>query len=156
MSAAYTIRRATPADIPIIAAHRRGMFRDMGVTRYLETPGADEAFINWTKPKLDANEYLGWLAVDAEGKPAASAGLWLINWLPQLPDFSTRHAYVLNVFVEPDHRRQGLAHQLVTTLIDWCRAEGIHHITLHASEAGRPIYTSFGFDETTEMKLTLI
>ena len=35
--------------------------------------------------------------------------------------------------------------------IDWCRAQGIARVRLHASDAGRPLYASLGFTPTTEM-----
>lgn len=154
----YTIRRATSAEAPIIAQQRRGMFEDMGgsYARYLRVEGMDEAFTAWVIPKIEQNEYLGWFAVDENDKPVAGAGLWLWEWSPQVPDLSTRRAYVMNVFVDAEHRRHGLARQLLNTLLDWCHSEGIFFITLHASDKGRPLYESLGFSQTNEMRLTLL
>ncbi len=154
----YTIRRATSAEAPIIAQQRRSMFRDMGgsYSRYVTTEGMDEAFIGWVIPRIENAEYIGWFAVDADDKPVAGVGLWIQQWTPQVPDLSTRRGYVMNVYVDPEHRRQGLARQLVKTLLEWCRQDGIFFILLHASDEGRPIYASLGFEPTTEMRLTLL
>lgn len=154
----YTIRRATAAEAPIIAQQRRGMFRDMGgsYTRYLSVEGMDEAFTTWVIPRIESGEYLGWFAVDSEDKPVGGAGLWIQQWTPQVPDLSNRRAYVMNVYVDAEHRRQGLARQLLNIVLDWCRQSGIFFVLLHASDEGRPLYESLGFEQTNEMRLTLL
>lgn len=152
----YTIRLATPADIPTITRHRRAMFEDMQLTSFMETPGVDEAFIAWVTPRLTNGDYIGFLALDEKGEVIAGAGLWLIEWIPQVPDLSTRRAYVMNVYVDDAHRRQSVARLLVATLLDWCRTEGIQHVTLHASDKGRSLYESLGFAATNEMRLLLV
>jgi GNAT superfamily N-acetyltransferase len=154
----YTIRRATPAEAPIIAQQRRGMFRDMGgsYSRYLGVEGMDEAFVDWVIPRIETGEYIGWFAVNAEDEPVGGAGLWIQQWTPQVPDLSTRRAYVMNVYVEAEHRRQGLARQLLNTVLESCRSDGIFFVLLHASDEGRPLYASLGFEQTNEMRLTLL
>jgi GNAT superfamily N-acetyltransferase len=57
------------------------------------------------------------------------------------------------MYTAPAHRRQGIARRVVETIVEWCRAEGFTAIALHASKAGRPLYESFGFQPTSEMRL---
>jgi hypothetical protein len=40
-------------------------------------------------------------------------------------------------------------------MVEWCRAQGFHSVRLAASDAGRPLYQSLGFNPTHEMKLEL-
>jgi hypothetical protein len=40
-------------------------------------------------------------------------------------------------------------------MIDWCRTQGFMNVTLHASDKGRPLYESLGFEPTNEMRLDL-
>jgi hypothetical protein len=40
------------------------------------------------------------------------------------------------------------------TMLDWCIAHQIDHITLSASDEGRPLYESLGFSTTSEMSLS--
>ena len=40
-------------------------------------------------------------------------------------------------------------------MIDWCRARGFTFVGLHASDEGRPLYASMGFEPTPEMKLRI-
>jgi GNAT superfamily N-acetyltransferase len=64
-------------------------------------------------------------------------------------------ANILNVYTRPESRRKGLARRLVETALEWCRANGISTVILHASDAGRPLYASMGFQPSTEMRIAL-
>ena len=52
-------------------------------------------------------------------------------------------------------RRQGLARRLTETAIEWCRANAIATVILHASDEGRDLYSSLGFQPTNEMRRTV-
>jgi ribosomal protein S18 acetylase RimI-like enzyme len=60
---------------------------------------------------------------------------------------------IINVYVEPDWRQQGIAERLMRHMIDFARKSGIPSLVLHASEAGRPLYERLGFTPTGEMRL---
>ena len=40
-------------------------------------------------------------------------------------------------------------------MIEWCRKKGFSAVSLHASDAGRPLYETAGFQPTNEMTLKL-
>jgi ribosomal protein S18 acetylase RimI-like enzyme len=150
----FTIRQGTATDAPLIAAQRLAMFEDMG---YTDDQGAlqaaSSAFDAWLAEKLRKNEYLSWFALNAEGEAIAGVGLVLQDMQPGPLDCSTQRGYVLNVYTHPNYRRLGLARQLMTVLMDWCRAQGLKTVVLHASDAGRPLYASLGFRQTNEMRI---
>lgn len=77
MTTALTIRRAAPDDAPAITEHRRLMFEAMGFGSPEERAVMAPAFEDWVRLRLASGEYLGWLAVDEAGFPAAGAGLWV-------------------------------------------------------------------------------
>ena len=156
MSAAFTIRPATPADAEIICAHRRAMFEAMGVARE-RIAAMDEPFARWLAPRLarGCEAYRGWLAENAHGKVIAGAGLWLVEGPPTPSDQSAQRGYVFNVFTDPDFRRRGIARQLMNVVMAWCRTNEIHLIALHASDDGRALYASLGFEPTNEMRILL-
>jgi len=146
----FTLRIAHVGDAEIIAEHRRAMFVDMG----MEVPANSVSlFIEWVRPRLIDKTYLGWFLTLADGQVIAGAGLWLIEWPPTPIDLSITRGYLLNVFVQPDYRRQGLAHQLMDVVLDYCAQQHIRVIMLHASNKGRPLYESLGFVGTNEMRL---
>ena len=112
---------------------------------------------------LNRGEYIGWLASPARRSDiiAGGAGVQLREVLPHPLSRATeggriaegRHATIINVFTEPQWRRQGIAVLLLQRIIDWARAERLDRLVLHASEAGRSLYARLGFVGTNEMRL---
>ena len=144
-------RRATEADAALISAHRRAMFEAMG--------GFDAGMLDtlrsrnepWVARMISDGKYFGWIVYDSD-RPVASAGLLILDWPPHPfdPAGETR-GYLLNVFVEPGYRKRGLARALVDQCMAEAQRRGIRVVTLHASDAGRPLYQKLGFRSTNEM-----
>ena len=88
------------------------MFAESGRSRESLQP-MTAAFRQWLTPRLADGSYFGWMLEEA-GQVAAGLGMMIIDWPPH-PSHPTddRRAYILNVFVEPEHRRKGLAKQLM-------------------------------------------
>jgi len=149
----FVIRPAALEEAVVIGAQRRAMFFDMGYRDGLDT--MVEAFLPWVREKMSAGEYLGWFAVAEDGAIAAGAGLWLMDWPPHMIGPGSRRGNILNVYTDPEYRRQGLARRLTETAIEWCRANGIATVILHASDQGRELYRSLGFEPTNEMRKTV-
>lgn len=129
---------------------------------FAEIHTLDESLLNalerssvpWTERMIREGKYCGWIADDA-GRPVASAGLLILDWPPHPfdPEGELR-GYLLNVYVEPEYRKRGLAHELVERCMAEAHQRGIHVVTLHSSQAGRSIYERFGFRTTNEMMHT--
>ena len=54
-------------------------------------------------------------------------------------------AYIMNMYVRPEHRRRGIATALLDRLVADARRRGILAISLEATEMGRPLYERYGF-----------
>jgi GNAT superfamily N-acetyltransferase len=149
----YRIRRATMDDIAIIAYQRAAMLQDAGMA---DAPTANIIQINSIAPLTEMfskGEYLGWL-VEIDGKIVGGGGIILRRLLPRPGSLHGSHeAYILNVYIEPEHRHRGVARLLMLAMIGWCREQEIPRVALHASDAGEPLYKSLGFARTTEMVL---
>ena len=131
------------------------MFLDMG---YPDDDALDcmcQAFLPWVRRKMSASEYLGWFAEAENGEIAAGAGLWLMDWPPHMIGPGSCRGNILNVYTRPEYRRQGLGRRLTGTAVDWCRANGVATVILHASDEGRELYRSLGFAPTNEMRLVI-
>jgi ribosomal protein S18 acetylase RimI-like enzyme len=62
-------------------------------------------------------------------------------------------AIILNVYVERDWRRRGVAEALMRAVLEALAARGISRVVLHASDDGRRLYERLGFVPTNEMRL---
>jgi GNAT superfamily N-acetyltransferase len=69
--------------------------------------------------------------------------------------FKDRTATLAGIYVEPEHRKRGIARELTLRAIDWCKQQGCVSVRLRASAAGRPLYESLGFIAGDEMVLSL-
>jgi GNAT superfamily N-acetyltransferase len=149
----YRIRQATVSDAPIIARHRVGMYQDMGELTPDESAVVESASRARLVDQLGSGEYVGWL-VEADGEVVAGAGVLLHQYYPSRTNPRGRPtAYILNVYTAAQHRRQGLAYQLIKEILAWCRAHDIPRASLHASEFGRSVYERLGFTPTNEMRV---
>jgi GNAT superfamily N-acetyltransferase len=146
------IRQAGPEDISTLQSFRRKMFQDMGGMDPDRIENSLEPFGQWLRAQMQSGQATGWLARGPLG-PVGSALGWIYHWYPS-PAYPSngKVGYLFNVFVDPDHRRRGLARKLVTTCLDWLRESGARKITLHTSEKGRSLYASLGFTEGNEME----
>lgn len=151
----HDIRPATLDDAAVLARHRRDMFRAMGYRDEEALAAMESAFVAWVRRRMAADEYLAWLAVDESGHTVAGAGVWLMDWPPHMVGPGAPRANVLNVFVELEWRRRGIARRLMDVALDACRTRGVRAVILHASPDGRALYESLGFAPTNEMRLML-
>jgi GNAT superfamily N-acetyltransferase len=154
----YRIRLCNPNDAAVVARHRVEMFREMG-----EVPTEDLAreLLDKSTSALAAaladRTYIGWFAVDQAGKVLAGAGAHIKPQLPRIAHGLGRVEVapvplVVNVYTEPECRAQGIAKALMRVLMKWAEETGTDRVVLHASDAGRPLYTSLGFNPTNEMR----
>jgi len=150
----YVVRAINSVDLDLVVRHRAEMFRDAGraegILSEMEAP-----FRAWLAPRIADGRYFGWIAEHDEA-PVAGLGLMVIDWPPH-PSHPTQDArgYILNIYVEPEHRRRGLARQLMEKATHEAAHRGLVHLVLHATEKGRPLYEKLGWRGTTEMSITL-
>lgn len=148
------LRKILPRDLDLICAHREAMFRESGRTdealQRMATP-----FRHWLAPRLDAGDYFGYVLSDHD-RPIAGIGLMLIDWPPHPahPEQGCR-GYVLNVYVEPEYRRRGIARKLMTLADDAFAERGATYAVLHATAQGKPLYADLGWSGTSEMARNL-
>ena len=127
------VRELSESDIELVCRHREEMFRDAGrsedVLRVMT-----QHFRDWLRPRLRDRSYFGFLVCD-NGQPIAGIGLMLIDWPPHPSHPTTdRRGHLLNVYVEPEHRRRGLACKLMRLADAEFAKRGVRYASLHATE----------------------
>jgi GNAT superfamily N-acetyltransferase len=146
------IRRATLADIDVLAHQRASLLQDVGLIDSSQFAALEAASKAYFLESLPANEYRAWV-LECGNTIAAGGGMIMHRLLPRPKDHSGGcEAHILNVYTEPVFRRQGFARSLMTAMLSWCREHGINRVSLHASDKGRPLYRSLGFNPTNEMR----
>ena len=149
-----TIREASASDIPEILRQRRRMYEDM----HYHDPIALDAMAALSSAYLATamadGSFRAWLATD--GDRVVAGGAVVVSPWPAHPyDLECRRATILNVYTDPEYRRRGVARRVTQAIINWCQREGFARVTLHASDDGRRLYESLGFEASNEMSLKL-
>jgi len=152
-SEGISVRSVSREDLELICRHRESMFRASN------KPGRSEEilsemtsnFRSWLEPRLYNGSYFGFVA-EAHGVPIGGIGLLEIDWPPH-PEHPTedKRGYVLNVFVEPEHRRRGLSRELMKMAETEFKRRRISFLVLHATQVGKFVYDGMGWSVSSEM-----
>ncbi|HEY4283914.1 MAG TPA: GNAT family N-acetyltransferase [Chthoniobacterales bacterium] len=155
----FRIRLASPNDAEVIGYHRARMFSDMGQIPERLYESFQRRSQERVRELLISGEYVGWLTTPAAepDKIVAGAGAQLRRVLPHPSTAEAfaegRQAVIINVFTEPEWRRQGLGELLMKEIIRWSKEQKLDRLVLHASKHGRGLYERLGFVLTNEMRL---
>jgi ribosomal protein S18 acetylase RimI-like enzyme len=133
------IREATSLDIPALLWHRRLMWWKVvgyGATRRDRTlpdgKGGNRIFLTSV-----AAGFLSWLSGSrCERERDRWWGIVISPWPGVLGQLHPKRAMILNLYVDRDHRRRGVARELMKTMIAWCRENEFSSVALHASDDG--------------------
>lgn len=150
-----SIRIAAVEDLAHLLHHRRAMFEEIGFRDAAVLDRVDCLSRKYFEEALSAGAYKAWVAEDANGRVLGGGGIVISSWPGYPGENHAKRVWILNMYTEPEARRHGIAKRLVQAMIDWCRKEGFSAVSLHASDAGRPLYASLGFQPTNEMTLQL-
>lgn len=131
------------------------MWWDMGRRDEPALALMEQAAREYFPAALAEGSYCGFLAVGANGEVIGGAGIVISAWPGVLGQRQPKRAMILNMYVEREHRRRGIARELMKTMIAWCRENQFSSVGLHASDEGRPLYEQLGFKPTNEMSLEL-
>lgn len=148
------IREGSIADIPEIARQRRRMCEDMNYTDAFALATMVTVTADYLNKAIPEGSFRSWLACD-NARVVAGGAVVISSWPAHAYDLECRRATILNVYTEPEYRRRGIARRIMETMIAWCKQEGFARVSLHASERGRPLYESLGFEDSNEMRLNL-
>lgn len=141
----FTIQRANVHDIPRLLEIRDEATRDIfdldEKADISEVLASTEAYYRRSIPN---GEHIAALAVRS-GETIGCGGVCLYDELPAPTNPSGACAFIMNVYVSPKARRQGVGRALMVWLIDGARERGACKIYLEASDSGAPLYESLGF-----------
>ncbi len=140
------VRPATADDRETVVELRLAFIADV---RGVEVAGFAPEFVEATRRYLDdvaaADRIRTWLAVDGDDRAVGIVSV-LANDAPPLPEvLLAKEGYVVNMWVAPAARRQGLARSLLDAAMAAAPAEGWRRLYLHATDDGRPLYEEAGF-----------
>lgn len=93
---------------------------------------------------LKTGEHIAYLVYD-NGKFIGAGGVSFYQVMPTYHKPTGKKAYIMNMYTNPEYRRQGIAYHTLDLLIKDSRKQGISQIALEATDMGRPLYERYGF-----------
>ena len=141
------IRTATKDDIEDLMNVRQEMLRIVNNLPDSET--FDTTLIEQSRNYFLNGNQTTVIAVD-KNKIVGCATISYISIMPTYSHPTGNRAHLMNVYTNKNYRRQGIAKQMVSMLIEEAKSKGATEISLDATEDGRPLYKSLGFTENKE------
>ena len=137
------VRRATDADFPVWAAMLARLHGDLTAEEF---ESELRRFTRLEQP------YIGFLAFTEDEEPIGMVDARVRNYAEGAPNL--RAAYVEDLWVEPEHRRYGVARELLTAIEDWARSEGSDWLgsdTTPDNRLSRDWHREMGFEEVEQL-----
>jgi GNAT superfamily N-acetyltransferase len=150
-SPAFTVRKATLKDLPILVHQRRAMWHDLGAREQRDLDRADRVYARWARSRMKSGTLMGWVAQN-DSKVLGGGCVWLQPVQPRPGYNLIIQPYLLSMYTEPRSRGLGVASSVVEKALEWCRKNRFLQLRLHASEMGRKVYLKHGFERTWEMR----
>ena len=150
----YRVRRATAIDIPLLIEFRRRMFASLiDDEKSIDAMSAFSA--KHFQGMMDNEDLVAWVAEAASGQVVACGALSFYYLTPKPFNIEGKYGYISSMYTAEEHRRQGLARQILQEILNYAKDTGLRDLKLHASDLGAPLYASSGFVSLNEMGLRL-
>ncbi len=88
---------------------------------------------------------------ERDGEECGCGAVCFTEELPSPDNSSGRCAYLMNIYVRIGFRNQGIAHKIVSRLIDEAKRRDCGKIYLETTEEGRAVYQSLGFRDLPDI-----
>ena len=145
-----SVRIARESDLPAVLTIRMEMLSDVNKGKSF-----DEEFRERTRDYFTNGDQTTALAFDGEN----AVGCATICYVRVMPTFSHptgNRAHIMNVYVNAEYRRRGIAREMMKMLLDEAKLREVTQITLDATESGRPLYQALGFSGSEEFMELII
>ena len=146
-----TIRSIRPEELATLADLRHAMILEIDGEDYDGVmPGWRERYVEFfARHSGDRGQFF--VAESGESIVGMAAVYKLANHRSEIT--LRPSAYVCNVYVKPQWRRQGIASELTRRTVQWAKDNGCDIVRLRTSAMGRPVYEGLGFHRTDELEL---
>ena len=118
--------------------------------RQLREEGAEEnidlvpALKDYYERHMSDGSFVAWLAMDGE-KIIGTSGMSFVEKPPYYGCPTGRIGLLSSMYTDPEYRRQGIAKEQLTRVVEEARAYGCGTVQITASDMGVLLYSDFGF-----------
>lgn len=143
------VRAAGAEADPTVVAHWREMWLEAGFEKDNLLPDLEARTLAFIEAARNSLDYQTFVAVSGSGGIVGSASCQV--WSGPVPLVVKPSTFKLGtvwaVYVQPAHRRRGVAARLMESVKEhWRRVGCLRGVLLHATQAGRAVYEQVGFE----------
>ena len=134
-------RKLTADDLDIFIQMRIRQLREEGAEEDIDlTP----ALKDYYDRHMADGTFVSWLALDGE-RVIGTSGMSFVEKPPYYGCPTGRIGLLSSMYTDPEYRRQGIAKELITRVVEEAKAYGCGTVQITASDMGVLLYTNFGF-----------
>jgi GNAT superfamily N-acetyltransferase len=136
-----TYKKLTPNELDTFIEMRINQLREEGAKEDIDLR---PALKDYYSRHMSDDTFISWLAVDGE-KIIGTSGMSIVEKPPYFGCPSGKIGLLSSMFTDKAYRRQGIARELLSRVVDEARKRGCGTVQITASDMGVLLYTNFGF-----------
>ncbi len=136
-----TYQKLTTKELDIFIGMRINQLREEGAKEDIDLV---PALRDYYQRHMADDTFVSWLALDS-GKIIGTSGMSIVEKPPYFGCPSGRIGLLSSMFTDKAYRRQGIAKELLSRVVNEARERGCGTVQITASDMGVLLYTNFGF-----------
>ena len=136
-----TYQKLTAKELDIFIGMRINQLREEGAKEDIDLV---PALRDYYQRHMADDTFVSWLALDS-GKIIGTSGMSIVEKPPYFGCPSGRIGLLSSMFTDKAYRRQGIAKELLSRVVNEARERGCGTVQITASDMGVLLYTNFGF-----------
>lgn len=136
-----TYQKLTAKELDIFIEMRIDQLREEGAKEDIDLR---PALRDYYQRHMADDTFVSWLALDS-GKIIGTSGMSIVEKPPYFGCPSGMIGLLSSMFTDKAYRRQGIAKELLSRVVNEARERGCGTVQITASDMGVLLYTNFGF-----------
>ena len=135
-------RKLSEKELDVFIEMRINQLREEGAKEDIDLK---PALLDYYKRHMKDGTFVSWLALDGNNIIGTS-GMSFVEKPPYFGCPSGKIGLLSSMFTNPNYRRNGIAKELLSRIVNEAKQYGCGTIQITASDMGVKLYTDFGFD----------
>lgn len=135
-------RKLSEKELDVFIEMRINQLREEGAKEDIDLK---PALLDYYKHHMKDGTFVSWLALDGNNIIGTS-GMSFVEKPPYFGCPSGKIGLLSSMFTNPNYRRNGIAKELLSRIVNEAKQYGCGTIQITASDMGVKLYTDFGFE----------